>query len=123
MPRSSLAPNPGLMGIPRAASKDYAKTTPPVMLERPARNGRPPTSSLAEVEMIGSARPETLIEKLSRREELLDSKQVVGLLGVHITTLQLWTRRGDIPFLKVGHSVRFDPAQLAQWLGKRQIGV
>jgi len=81
MPRSSLASNSGLIGIPRAASKDYAKTTPPVMLERPTRNGRPLAGSLADVEMIGSARPETLIEKLSRREELLDSNRSLDCSG------------------------------------------
>ena len=47
---------------------------------------------------------------------------VSGVLGVYITTLQLWIRRREIPFLRVGHSVRFDPVQLGLWLGKRQIG-
>jgi excisionase family DNA binding protein len=65
---------------------------------------------------------ETLVQKLNRMNGLLDSKQVIGILGVHICTLQIWTRRGEIPFLRVGRSVRFDPAQLATWLEKRQIG-
>jgi excisionase family DNA binding protein len=65
---------------------------------------------------------ETLVQKLNRMDGLLDSKQVIGILGVHICTLQIWTRRGEIPFLRVGRSVRFDPAQLAIWLAKRQIG-
>ena len=66
---------------------------------------------------------ETLVQKLNRMDGLLDSKQVIGILGVHICTLQIWTRRGEIPFLRVGRSVRFDPAQLATWLAKRQIGI
>ena len=59
---------------------------------------------------------ETLVQKLNRMDGLLDSKQVIGTLGVHICTLQIWRRRGEIPFLMVGRSVRFDPAQLASWL-------
>jgi excisionase family DNA binding protein len=65
---------------------------------------------------------QTLIQKLGRMGALLDSKQVIGMLGVHICTLQAWTREGQIPFLKVGRTVRFDPGQLANWLEKRQIG-
>lgn len=47
---------------------------------------------------------ETLVQKLNRMDGLLDSKQVIGILGVHICTLQIWTRRGEIPFLRVGRS-------------------
>jgi excisionase family DNA binding protein len=65
---------------------------------------------------------ETLVQKLHGMDTLLDSKQVIRMLGVHICTLQIWTRRGEIPFLRVGRSVRFDPAQLAKWLEKRQAG-
>jgi excisionase family DNA binding protein len=65
---------------------------------------------------------ETLVQKLNRMDGLLDSRQVIAILGVHICTLQIWTRRGEIPFLRVGRSVRFDPAQLATWLEKRQMG-
>jgi hypothetical protein len=46
----------------------------------------------------------------------------VGILGVHITTLQLWTKHRQIPHLKVGHGIRFDPVELADWLSTRQIG-
>jgi excisionase family DNA binding protein len=62
----------------------------------------------------------TLIDRLRSRQSLLDSKEVIDLLGVHITTLQLWTRKGRIPFLRVGHLIRFDPGQLASWLKARQ---
>lgn len=62
----------------------------------------------------------SLIERLNQRQELLDSKEVIKLLGVHITTLQLWTRHRRIPFIRVGHLIRFDPAQLASWLSERQ---
>jgi excisionase family DNA binding protein len=65
---------------------------------------------------------ETLVQKLNKMNGLLDSKQVIRILGVHKCTLQIWTRRGEIPFIRVGRSVRFDPAQLATWLETRQMG-
>jgi excisionase family DNA binding protein len=63
----------------------------------------------------------TLIQRLGNMDGLLDSKQVIRMLGVHLCTLQLWTRKGEIPFLRVGRLVRFDPGQLAKWLEERQI--
>jgi len=44
----------------------------------------------------GSGANTTLLEYLSCRKSLLDSREVIELLGVHITTLQLWTRKGRI---------------------------
>jgi hypothetical protein len=81
-------------------------------LSAPLRNTRSESAPLSE----------TLIQKLSRKQGLLNSKDVIGIFGVHITTLQLWTKHQQIPYLKVGRAVRFDPAQLAHWLSKRQMG-
>lgn len=88
----------------------------------PIRFGRP-LPGLAEPETTEAAKPESLIEKLSHRDGLLDSEQVRKMLGIHITTLQLWTKHQEIPFLRVGHLIRFDPVQLARWLQQRQMGI
>ena len=100
----------------------YAETDASGTLQhRRLQNGGSLSGTTADSPPGETAGTETLIQRLIRTEGLLNSKQVIGILGVHITTLQLWTRRGEIPFLKVGHLVRFDPVQLAQWLGQRQI--
>jgi excisionase family DNA binding protein len=66
---------------------------------------------------------ETLIQRLGSMDGLLNPKQLSSIFCIHITTLQNWTKRGEIPFLKIGHAIRFDPVQLAAWLTKRQMGV
>jgi hypothetical protein len=65
---------------------------------------------------------ETLIQRLGSMDGLLNSKQVSDIFCTHITTLQMWTKREEIPFLKIGHGIRFDPVQSADWLAKRQVG-
>jgi excisionase family DNA binding protein len=123
MERSLQSPNSALRKAPTENPKRHKQAVPLTTLEQFHSHGKPtqmPPNPIPGSERISEG---TLAGRLSRMEGLLNSKQVIGMLGVHITTLQLWTRRGDIPFLRVGHSVRFDPAQLADWLGKRQIGV
>ena len=78
---------------------------------------------MVEPEAVEASKPESLIEKLSHRDGFLDSEQVRKMLGIHITTLQLWTKHQEIPFLRVGHLIRFDPVQLARWLQQRQMGI
>jgi excisionase family DNA binding protein len=80
-----------------------------------------PTRS--EVEPIaGNPLTQTFIERLRLTKRYLGAREVVAILGVHITTLQLWTKHRQIPHLKVGHGIRFDPVELAEWLSTRQIG-
>jgi excisionase family DNA binding protein len=116
MPQSSNAPRLTLWNPSHLKSK-RSKVEPPS--PSPYR-GDPGSNPNLGFELPISPQ-QTVIERLRRREGLLNAKQVIALLGVHITTLQLWTRRGEIPFLRVGHGVRFDPAELAQWLEKREI--
>jgi excisionase family DNA binding protein len=56
---------------------------------------------------------------------LIDSKEAAVLLG--ICTRKLWelTNRGEVPHVRIGRSVRFDPAALEKWVqahtsGKRR---
>ena len=123
MPRPSRTSNLALIEPPRTRTHKYAETNASSALQHRRRQNEDSISgTAADFPPSETAGTGTLIQRLIRTEGLLNSKQVIGMLGVHITTLQLWTRRGEIPFLKVGHLVRFDPVQLAQWLGKRQIG-
>jgi hypothetical protein len=65
---------------------------------------------------------ETLIQRLASMDGLLNSKQVSDIFCVHITTLQMWIKRREIPFLKIGHSIRFDRLNW-QTGWQRQMGV
>lgn len=123
MPRISQASNLTLIEPSKIRAGRRAQSNAAGALKRrPQQNVVSTSGTLADLHPNEAPGTETLIQRLTRKEGLLNSKEVIGMLGVHITTLQLWTRRGEIPFLRVGHLVRFDPVQLAHWLGKRQDG-
>ena len=83
---------------------------------------RSPSTGSEIVGIAGDPFSQTFIERLRLTKRYLGAREVVGILGVHITTLQLWTKHRQIPYLKVGHGIRFDPVELADWLSTRQIG-
>ena len=41
-------------------------------------------------------------------------------LAVPKATIYSWVRRGDIPFVKLGGVVRFDPEEINDWLRERK---
>ena len=53
--------------------------------------------------------------------ELLDEKQAAALLTVEPGTLSVWrsTGRYKIPFVKIGHLVRYRRTDLESWLESR----
>jgi excisionase family DNA binding protein len=52
---------------------------------------------------------------------LIDAKAASTLLGVPYTWLLAQARAGTIPHHRLGHYVRFDPDDLARWLGETRI--
>lgn len=54
------------------------------------------------------------LPKLLRPAELSDH------LGVPKATIYSWVRRGDIPFVKLGGLVRFDPEEITNWIKERK---
>ena len=51
---------------------------------------------------------------------LLTTREVADLLGVHTETVLRWTRRGQLPAIRLpGGAVRFREDELDAWLGKR----
>jgi len=60
-------------------------------------------------------------EILQRTRELLDERQAAEVLQVAPGTLSVWRSRGryNIPFIKVGHLVRYRRADLETWLESR----
>jgi excisionase family DNA binding protein len=49
---------------------------------------------------------------------LYNTKQVAELLGVSETTVGVMATSGQIPRIKIGRLVRFDPVQLDEWLAQ-----
>jgi predicted DNA-binding transcriptional regulator AlpA len=51
---------------------------------------------------------------------LHDEKREAERLGFSVRTLQQWrVKGGGPPFLKLGSSVRYDPARVDEWLNAR----
>jgi excisionase family DNA binding protein len=52
--------------------------------------------------------------------QLLTARQVADLLGVSTETILRWTRRGDLPAVRLpGGAIRFREAELEAWLEGR----
>ena len=49
-------------------------------------------------------------------DPLLTPADASKILAVPIPTIYAWVSRGKIPFVKVGHLLRFERAALAAWL-------
>jgi excisionase family DNA binding protein len=58
----------------------------------------------------------TIIEQLEERTTVLSVNEVAKLIGEHKFTLYRRINRKEIPHLKLGHSVKFDPHELSRWL-------
>lgn len=51
---------------------------------------------------------------------LLTAREVAGLLGVSTETVLRWTRRGDLPAIRLpGGAIRFREDELDAWLMAR----
>jgi excisionase family DNA binding protein len=64
----------------------------------------------------------TVIEKLRSRTGFLTVPQVCELLTFHPVTVRDWIREGTLPAVRIANQWRIDPAELANWIGKRQVG-
>ena len=55
---------------------------------------------------------------------LVDEKQASEILGLAPGTLSVWrcTKRYDLPFVKVGRSIRYRIADLERFLESRTVG-
>jgi excisionase family DNA binding protein len=46
--------------------------------------------------------------------------QAADYLGIRPKTLYEWVRTGRVPHRKLGFNVRFEPEELASWVGEQQ---
>ena len=48
--------------------------------------------------------------------KLLNVDQLSDILNVNKKTIYDWTHKGLIPYIKLGHLLRFDPEAIAKWV-------
>ncbi|WP_020561589.1 helix-turn-helix domain-containing protein [Methylosarcina fibrata] len=60
---------------------------------------------------------------LQTNTDLLNTKQAAEYLGVTVSTLEVWrcTKRYPIPFIKVGHLVKYRKTALDAFLESRTV--
>jgi excisionase family DNA binding protein len=58
----------------------------------------------------------SILKVLRERTEPLNVAELAKLLVVTEATVQRWVRNRQIPFIRIGDTIRFDPTLLADWL-------
>jgi len=55
------------------------------------------------------------------QDRLLTRQEAADMLGLKAQTLAIWASNGrhDLPFIKVGRSVRYRMSDIEQWLASR----
>jgi len=59
----------------------------------------------------------------SSKARLLTTDEAAELLGVSAGTLAVWrcVSRYPLPYIKIGHNVRYDEADLLAWVESRKV--
>jgi excisionase family DNA binding protein len=61
----------------------------------------------------------SIIERLASFDHAITVAELGELLNVGKTAIYDMVRRGSIPCIRIGYSVRFDPEAVATWLRAR----
>ena len=64
----------------------------------------------------------SIVRSLRNRIEPLNVADLAKLLCVSEATVQRWVRRRQIPSIRIGDVIRFDPAYLADWMEMQAAG-
>ena len=60
--------------------------------------------------------------EVGRLPSLVDIQTVSQSLGVSMRQVRRFVADGQIPFVRVGHLIRFDPDELHNWIDARRAG-
>jgi excisionase family DNA binding protein len=63
----------------------------------------------------------SILKKLREQTRPLGVKEIAVLFDVTESTIQRWVRRGEIPAIRVGDTIRFDSGLLADWIEQRSL--
>lgn len=53
---------------------------------------------------------------MTTEQPLMSPSQVAELLNCKTSTVYAWAKRGEIPCYKIGGLLRFDPAEISEWV-------
>ncbi len=53
-------------------------------------------------------------------DQLMSVKDLADYLQVNISTVYLWSQRGQIPAMKVGNMWRYRRSEIEEWLNQRR---
>jgi excisionase family DNA binding protein len=68
-----------------------------------------------------SMRPPSTTKNL-QLPNLVDIQAVACSFGISMRQVRRFVADGQIPYVRVGHLIRFDPEELATWIDKRRSG-
>lgn len=63
--------------------------------------------------------PMATLKELELRRELLTAEELAALLNVSEKTVYRWSKLGSLPSVRLGTTVRFEPAVVSMWLRER----
>jgi len=63
----------------------------------------------------------TVQPSLSQAPQLLTPRETAKALAISERTLWALTQQGDIPVVRIGRSVRYDPRDLNEWIEKQKV--
>lgn len=64
----------------------------------------------------------SILKKLRERAEPMNVGEVAKLLSVTAGTVQKWAGNKQIPCIRIGDTIRFDPEMLACWIELQAAG-
>ena len=64
----------------------------------------------------------SILKNLRERTAPLNVRDLAELLDVTEPTIQRWVRRHQVPAIRVGDVIRFDPGILADWVELQSAG-
>jgi excisionase family DNA binding protein len=85
-------------------------------MPRSARSSETGSSGGEEYELRASNRKSELLPAL------VDIDAVSRALGISMRQVRRFVADGQIPFVRVGHLIRFDPDDLNDWINARRAG-
>ena len=80
------------------------------------KNGLTP----AEIEQLSEQLAHRIADRLSDRPRLVDRNELSNILGVSVPTVERLMKNSRIPVIRIGRSVRFDPARVIEHLSNHQ---
>src|ERR1700733_4054075 len=96
----------------------------PFAYQLDAQTKRLPSSMMTGGGAMSSTCEKTAFTKadVGRIPTLVDIQAVSRSLGISMRQVRRFVANGEIPFVRVGHLIRFDPEELNDWINARRAG-